>query len=73
MKRYASIALIALFVAAIAVFTWQNLELVTVSFFSIHLTLRLALLVVLVYVLGMLTGGMLLALLRRAARHANPA
>jgi len=72
MRRYLAVALIVLFVAAVAAFTWQNLDLVTVSFLSMHLTLRLALLVVLVYVIGMFTGSMLWSLLRRAVRHANP-
>jgi uncharacterized integral membrane protein len=71
-RRYLSIALIVLFIAAIAVFTWQNIELVTVSFFTVHLTLPLALLVVLIYALGMFTGGMLWSLLRRVARKASP-
>ena len=63
--------LIVLFTVVVALFVGQNLELVTVSFFSLRLTLRLALLVILVYVLGMFTGSMLWSLLRRAVRHAS--
>jgi len=69
--RYLSIALIVLFTVAVVLFVGQNLELVTVSFFSLRLTLRLALLVILVYVLGMFTGSMLWSLLRRAMQHAS--
>jgi len=71
MMRYLSAVLIVLFTITVVVFVVQNLELVTVSFLSVHLTLRLALLVILVYVLGMLTGTLLWALLRRVARHAS--
>ena len=63
--------LIVLFTVVVALFVVQNLELVTVSFFSLRLTLRLALLVILVYVLGMFTGSMLWSLLRRAMQHAS--
>jgi len=69
--RYISIALIVLFTVAVVLFVGQNLESVTVSFFSLRLTLRLALLIILVYVLGMFTGSMLWSLLRRAVRHAS--
>jgi uncharacterized integral membrane protein len=71
-KRYLSIALIVLFTILVLMFMGQNLELVTVSFLSIHLTLRLGLLVILVYVLGMLTGSVLWSLLRNAAQHVTP-
>jgi len=70
--RYLSIALIVLFTAAVVVFMGQNLESVTVNFLSLALTLPLALLVILVYVLGMFTGSMLWALLRRMMQHASP-
>jgi uncharacterized integral membrane protein len=45
-------------------FKFQNLDGVTVSLFSASFTLPVSILVFLVYVLGMLTGGSLLALLR---------
>jgi uncharacterized integral membrane protein len=71
--RYLSATLIALFTVAVVWFVGQNLESVTVSFLSIRLTLRLGLLVIGVYVLGMFTGSMLWSLLRRAARQVKPA
>lgn len=62
--RYVYMALIALFVGVIVLFKVQNLEAVTVSLFSASITLPVSVLVLLIYVLGMLTGGFLLALMR---------
>jgi uncharacterized integral membrane protein len=62
--RYVYMALIAILAAIIILFKVQNLESVTVSLFSASVALPVAVLVLLVYVLGMLTGGFLLALLR---------
>lgn len=64
MLRYLYIALIVLLTAVVLAFMAQNLESVTVAFFAIRITLPLALLVILVYFLGMVTGGALLSLLR---------
>jgi uncharacterized integral membrane protein len=58
------IALIVAFTALVLLFKVQNFESATVSLFSLSATLPVALLVIGVYVLGMLTGGALLALLR---------
>jgi uncharacterized integral membrane protein len=69
--RYLYIALIVLLTATVLVFMVQNLELVTVSFFAVRITLPLALLVVLVYVLGMVTGGAVLSLVRGWIAHAR--
>ncbi|MCA1791190.1 MAG: DUF1049 domain-containing protein [Thioalkalivibrio sp.] len=66
MMRYLHIALIVLFVAVIALFMLQNLDAATVSFLAVRLTMPLAVLIFLVYVLGMLTGGFAVALLRRS-------
>jgi uncharacterized integral membrane protein len=66
--RYVYMALIALFVGVIVLFKVQNLEAVTVSLFSASITLPVSVLVLLIYVLGMLTGGLLLALLRTWVR-----
>jgi lipopolysaccharide assembly protein A len=62
--RYLYMALIAILAAIIILFKVQNLESVTVSLFSASVTLPVSVLVLLIYVLGMLTGGFLLALLR---------
>ena len=62
--RYIYIALIGLVAVIALLFTLQNLESVTVAFFSAHITLPTSILVFLVYVLGMVTGGSLGWLLR---------
>ena len=72
--RYLYIGLIVVFTALVLLFKFQNLETATVSLFSASITLPLSVLVFVIYVLGMLTGGSLLALLRtwigRARRSA---
>ena len=62
--RYVYIALIVVLTAAVLLFKIQNLEQVTVSFLSASFTLPVSVLLVLVYVLGMATGGFVLALVR---------
>jgi uncharacterized integral membrane protein len=69
--RWFHLAVIILFATATAIFAAQNLETVTVSFLQISARTPLALLIVLIYVLGALTGGSLLALLRRAVEGAK--
>jgi len=72
--RYVYIALIIAFTALVLLFKVQNFETATVSLFSLSVTLPVALLVIGVYVLGMLTGGALFALLRSwfaGARNRN--
>jgi uncharacterized integral membrane protein len=56
--------LIVVFTAIILLFKFQNLQTATVSLFSASITLPVSVLVIGIYVLGMLTGGFLLALLR---------
>lgn len=62
--RYLYIALIVVFASAVAMFKFQNLEAATVTLWSMSFTLPMSILVLLIYVLGMLTGGFMLALLR---------
>jgi uncharacterized integral membrane protein len=69
--RYLSIGLIVAFTALVLLFKIQNLETVTVSLFSASTTLSVSTLVMLIYVLGMLTGGFLWALLRGLIRRAR--
>ncbi|HEY6259664.1 MAG TPA: hypothetical protein VIY51_28135 [Xanthobacteraceae bacterium] len=64
--RWIYLTIIALFVAATVLFAVQNFEIVTMSFLGFSARVPLALLVALIYVLGMVTGGSLLALLRRS-------
>ena len=64
MTRYLYIALIVIFAGIVLLFKVQNMESVTVSLFSMSATLPTSVLVLGVYVLGMLTGGFVLGLLR---------
>ena len=59
-----TMALIVLFTGLVILFKVQNLEAVTITLFSASVTLPVSVLVLLIYVLGMLTGGFLLTLLR---------
>lgn len=70
--RWIHTAVIVLFAAAILVFAVQNLQTVTMSFLGFSATLPLALMAIIVYLLGMATGGSLWTLLRRSfegSRH----
>lgn len=62
--RYVYMALIVAVTALVPVFEFQNLQAVTVVLLSMSVTLPLSLLVIIVYLLGMLTGGSVLSLLR---------
>lgn len=62
----------ALIVVAIAIFAFQNLQLVTVTFLGFSIEAPIALIAIAIYVLGMLTGSSLWAALRSTwdrARH----
>ena len=71
MIRYLHITLIALFVAIVAIFMLQNLQTATVTFFAVSMTMPVAILILLVYILGMLTGGFATALLRKSLQRAS--
>jgi putative membrane protein len=62
--RYVYIGLIVVFTAVVLLFKFQNLQTATVSLFSASITLPVSILVIGIYILGMLTGGSLVALLR---------
>jgi uncharacterized integral membrane protein len=70
--RWLYLVVIVLFVAATVIFAIQNLQSVEVSFLRMSFRTPLAFLIAIIYVLGALSGGGLLALLRRSfeeARH----
>ena len=69
--RYVYIALIVAFAGLVATFKVQNLEVVTVSLFSMTMQMPTFMLVLLIYTLGMLTGGFVVALLRTWVRGAT--
>jgi len=62
---------IGLLLALVLVFAFQNAALVRVSFLTIEARLPLWLLALGLYVLGMLTGGFMVALVRRWLRRAR--
>ena len=64
--RWLYLAIVLVFVAALIIFVFQNTQSVDISFLALGVTLPLALLVFVVYVLGALSGGSLYALLRRS-------
>jgi lipopolysaccharide assembly protein A len=71
--RWFHLTIIVLFIAATVIFAAQNLEIVTMSFLGFSARVPLALLVAIIYVLGMATGGSLWALLRRSLRGSRRA
>lgn len=62
--RYVYLVLLLALAAVVFTFKFQNLDAVTVTFLSARLTLPLSVLLLAVYALGMLTGGVLLSLIR---------
>ena len=64
--RWIYLIIIIVFALATFIFAVQNLAVVTVSFLSMNVAAPLALLVLIIYVLGAVTGSSLLALLRRS-------
>jgi lipopolysaccharide assembly protein A len=64
--RWFHIFVVVLFGLATAIFAFQNLQTVTLAFLGFSVGAPLALLVLIIYVLGMVTGGSLFALLRRS-------
>ena len=69
--RWIYVAVIVLFALATLVFSLQNLELVTMSLFHVDVRAPLAVVTIVAYLLGALTGGSLFALLRRSYRGAR--
>jgi lipopolysaccharide assembly protein A len=69
--RWLHLFVIVLFAAAVVLFAAQNLQLVTMSFLRFSATVPMALLAGIIYLLGMATGGSLLALLHRLVEGAR--
>ena len=66
MRYYINIAVVVALVVAMLIFAFQNLQVVTVTFFGFRLSAPLALQAIIIYVLGMVTGGGAMALVRWA-------
>jgi len=64
--RWIHLLVVVLFAAAVVIFVVQNFTMITMSFLGFSARAPVALLVALVYVLGMATGGSLWSLLRRS-------
>jgi lipopolysaccharide assembly protein A len=69
--RWIYLLIVVVFVAAIVIFGVQNREMVTISFLGFSLSAPLAILAVIAYVLGGITGGSLYALLRKSVRESR--
>jgi uncharacterized integral membrane protein len=69
--RWFHLTLICVFAAAVIIFAAQNLQLVTMSFLGFSARVPLALLAAGIYLLGTVTGGSLLALLRQSIEGAK--
>jgi len=71
--RWVNIGVIVALVAVILIFALQNLESVTMSFLGFRISAPLAVVAVVLYLLGMATGGSVWALMRWAwqARKEN--
>ena len=69
--RYVYMALIAVLVGIVILFKVQNLESVSVTLLSMSFSLPVSILVLLIYVLGMFTGGFMLQLVRTWIRGAS--
>jgi len=64
--RWINVIVVAMLVAAILLFAVQNFQITTVSFLNFQISAPLALLVAVVYLLGMVTGGSVWAMVRWA-------
>jgi putative membrane protein len=69
--RWVNMAVIAIFVVATLIFAVQNFQSITVSFLNFRISAPHALLIAIIYLLGMVTGGSVWALMRRAFEGAR--
>jgi lipopolysaccharide assembly protein A len=69
--RWIHLVVIVLFALAMLVFALQNLEVVTMSLLRFEVRAPLALVTIVAYLLGAVTGGSLFALLRRSYKGAR--
>jgi lipopolysaccharide assembly protein A len=70
--RWVHSIIVALFVAIMIIFAIENREVVTTEFLGFSIRAPLALVAAGFYALGAITGGSLLALLRRSMEGARP-
>jgi putative membrane protein len=64
--RWINLIVVTILIAAMVIFAVQNFQLTTVSFLNFRISAPLAVLMILIYLLGMVTGGSAWALCRWA-------
>lgn len=69
--RWIHLAVVVLFAGAILIFAVQNFQSVTIAFLGFSVRLPMAVMTIIVYLLGMATGGSLWSLLRRSIAGAR--
>jgi putative membrane protein len=69
--RWLYLAIVIVVVAALLIFAFQNLGVVTMSFLGFSVRAPLAIVAAVVYVLGAFTGGSLFGLLRHSLRESK--
>jgi putative membrane protein len=69
--RWFYLAVLVLIVAAIVIFATQNFQVVGISFLRTSIEVPLAFLIAVIYLLGAVTGGSFLAVLRRSIEAAR--
>jgi putative membrane protein len=69
--RWIHMTIIVVFAAAITIFAVQNLQIVTMSFLGFSARVPISVLTACVYLLGAVTGGSLLALIRQSIEGAK--
>jgi uncharacterized integral membrane protein len=69
--RWFYLGIIIVFAVATLLFAIQNLDIVTIEFLGLSARAPLALMIAIFYVLGAITGGSLLGLLRKSARQSK--
>jgi uncharacterized integral membrane protein len=70
--RWVHLAVIAILALAFVIFAFQNLQSVTVAFLGFGMTMPLAILAIVIYLLGMATGSSAWSLLRWAWQGSRP-
>ncbi|MGM0631742.1 MAG: lipopolysaccharide assembly protein LapA domain-containing protein [Pseudomonadota bacterium] len=63
--------LVILFTALVVIFIFQNAETVTVRFLTASISLPRSVMLIVVYLLGMLTGGFVMSMIRKWMRGAR--
>jgi len=70
--RWLHTGVVAILAIAFVIFAFQNLQSVTVGFLGFGITAPLAILFIVIYLLGMATGGSLVGLVRWAWQGSRP-